>query len=236
MFAQSWRALSDNFYDAKHHGADWAAVRDKYLPLVAHTATREDLYALVNLMLGELNASHLGISGKMPVPDELTADLGLIFDDTYRGPGLKVAEVLKRGPADKRGLDLKPGDIVLAIDRVELTDKVNLSKLLNDKTSEAVLLEVASDPKDAKTKRKVEVVAVGPRPHVATDVRALGAAERRRGGEGERREARLHPHPEHGRRWASTRSSAPCTRTTSTRRPSSSTCGSTAAGSRTTRC
>lgn len=160
MFAQCWRALSDNFYDPVYHGADWKAVREKFLPLVAHVATREDLYALVNAMLGELNASHLGISGKMPTPDEWTADLGLIFDDTYRGPGLKVTEVLKRGPADKRGLDVKPGDIVLSIDRTELTDKVNVSKLLNNKSGEVVTLEIASDPKDAKTKRKIEVTAI----------------------------------------------------------------------------
>ena len=88
MFAQCWRSLSDHFYDDKHHGSDWAAVRNKFLPLVAHTATREDLYALVSMMLGELNASHLGITGKLPTPDEWTADLGLIFDDTYKGPGL----------------------------------------------------------------------------------------------------------------------------------------------------
>ena len=31
----------------------------------------------------------------------MTADLGLLFDETYRGPGLKVSEVLKRGPADR---------------------------------------------------------------------------------------------------------------------------------------
>lgn len=159
MFAQCWRALSDNFYDTKHHNTDWAAVRAKFLPLVAHTATREDLYALVSLMLGELNASHLGISGRLPNPDEWTADLGLIFDDKYPGPGLKVLEVLKRGPADKRGLDVKPGDVVTAIDRVELTPAVNVSKLLNNKTNETVLVEVAGDPRDAKTKRKIEIVA-----------------------------------------------------------------------------
>ncbi len=159
MFAQCWRALSDNFYDAKHHGADWSAVRSKFLPLVAHTATREDLYALVSLMLGELNASHLGISGKMPTPDEWTADLGLIFDDTYRGPGLKITEVLKRGPADKRGMNIKPGDIVLSIDRTELTNNVNVSRLLNNKIGEGVQLEIASDPRDAKTKRRIEIVA-----------------------------------------------------------------------------
>ncbi len=89
-------------------------------------------------MLGELNASHLGISGRLPTPEEVTADLGLIFDEAYRGPGLKIAEVLKRGPADRRGLNLKAGDIVLAIDGVELTDKVNVAQLLNDKVGEGV--------------------------------------------------------------------------------------------------
>ena len=88
MFTQSWRALSDFFYDAKHHDTNWNSVRAKYQPLVAHVAQREDLYALVSLMLGELNASHLGISGRLPVADEVTADLGLLFDESYAGPGL----------------------------------------------------------------------------------------------------------------------------------------------------
>src|SRR5262249_25437709 len=115
MFDQSWRALAENFYDSKFHGADWNAVRANYRPLVKHVAMKEDLYDLIHLMLGELNASHLGIGGFGSLPDELTADLGLIFDDTHRGPGLKIAEVLKRGPADKRGLNLKPGEFVFSI-------------------------------------------------------------------------------------------------------------------------
>ncbi|WP_439622991.1 S41 family peptidase [Gemmata sp.] len=158
MFVQCWRALSDSFYDSKHHGADWNSVRSRFQPLVGHVAQREDLYALVSLMLGELNASHLGISGKLPTPDEWTADLGLIFDEAHRGPGLKVAEVLKHGPADKRGLNIKPGDVVLGIDRVDLTGTVNVSRLLNNKTGEGVLLDVTSDPKDPKAKRRVEVI------------------------------------------------------------------------------
>jgi tricorn protease len=159
MFVQCWRAMADSFYDAKHHGADWKTVRDKYQPLVAHVAQKEDLYTLVSMMLGELNASHLGISGKLPTPAESTADLGLIFDESYSGPGLKIAEVLNRGPADKRGLKIKAGDVVLAIDRVPITGKVNLAELLNNKAGEGVLLDVSSDPKDPKAKRRVEVIA-----------------------------------------------------------------------------
>src|SRR4029079_18184175 len=142
MFVQCWRALSDTFYDPTYHGANWDAVRAKYQPLVGHVAQREDMYALVSIMLGELNASHLGISGRLPTPDESTADLGLIFDASYRGPGIKVLEVLKRGPADRRGLNIKVGDIITAIDRVELTETVNLSQLLNNKAGEGVRLDL----------------------------------------------------------------------------------------------
>jgi tricorn protease len=160
MFEQSWRALADHFYDPKHHGADWNAVREKYRPLVKHIALKEDLYALISLMMGELNASHLGIMGHGSVPEETTADLGLLFDDGYTGPGLKVAEILKRGPADKRGLSLKVGDIIRSIDGVEITERVSLSKLLNDKANESVVLQVADSPDPKAARRRVEVQAV----------------------------------------------------------------------------
>src|SRR5262249_14655760 len=110
-----------------------------------------------------LNASHLGIQGPASVtcpPEETTAELGLLFDESYPGPGLRVAEVLKRGPADRRGLNLKAGDVVLAIDRTDLTPQTILPQLLNGKQKEAVLLTVTSDPKDPKARRQVEVTAV----------------------------------------------------------------------------
>jgi tricorn protease len=160
MFDQAWRLLSDTFYDAKHHGSDWKTVREKYRGLVKHVSMKEDLYNLVSLMLGELNASHLGISGPLRVPEEVTADLGLIFDETYKGPGLKIAEILKRGPADKRGISLRPGDVIMSIDRTEITDKVSLSQVLNAKVNETVLLEVTANPTDPTKRRKLETQAV----------------------------------------------------------------------------
>ncbi len=163
MFDQTWRYLAENFYDAKFHGRDWAAVRARYRPLVKHVAVKEDLYALLHLMLGELNASHLGVSGFTGMPDETTADLGLVFDDTYRGKGLKVKEVLKRGPADRRGIAIKPGDVVTAVDGVAITPQVDVSKLLNGKEGEAVMVQVtnnpAADPKTPGAYRRYEIQA-----------------------------------------------------------------------------
>jgi tricorn protease len=169
MFDQSWRALRDHFYDNKFHGTDWMTIKSKYRPLVKHCAMKEDLYALISLMMGELNASHLGINGFLATADETTADLGLLFDESYRGPGLKVSEVLKRGPADKRGLNLKAGDVIIAIDDIDLAAEPDLSKHLNDKAGETVALQVlsnpAADPKDPKARRRVEIQAAN-RQHI----------------------------------------------------------------------
>ena len=157
MFEQSWRALAEEFYDPLYHGINWVAMRAKYKPLVQHVALKEDFYSLVSLMLGELNASHLGIAGFTAVPEETTAELGLLFDGSYRGLGLKVSEVIKRGPADKRGITIKPGDVVLAIDSVGVGERTNISQLLNAKVGETVTLQVSANPADPKARRRVDI-------------------------------------------------------------------------------
>lgn len=163
MFAQSWRLLAESFYDPSFHGVDWKAVRTKYAGLVKHVAMKEDLYSLISLMLGELNSSHLGVFGPSGPPEEVTADLGLVFDQNYRGPGLKIADILKRGPADKRGLPLHPRDVIVSIDRQPVTGDRELSELLNGKVGETVPVEYVpaglsvTDPKNHK---KTEIQAV----------------------------------------------------------------------------
>jgi tricorn protease len=162
MFDQSWRYLSENFYDDKYHGHNWDAVRKTYRPLVKHISMKEDLYALLYLMMGELNASHLGVSGPGAVPEESTAELGLLWDEAYRGKGLKIAEILKRGPADRKGIDLKAGDYVVSIDGTDLDDNTNVARLLNGKAGESVFLQVTTDPNDPKAKkRRVELMGIG---------------------------------------------------------------------------
>jgi hypothetical protein len=55
--------MRDGFYDEKFHGADWGEVRAKFAPIVAGVRTSDELRRVINLMLGELNASHSGASG-----------------------------------------------------------------------------------------------------------------------------------------------------------------------------
>jgi tricorn protease len=161
MFDQTWRYLSEHFYDATFHGSNWKEIRTKYRPLVRHVAMKEDLYALLYLMMGELNASHLGIVGFSTAPEEETAELGLLVDESYRGKGLKITEILKRGPADRRGLNVKAGDYILRIDGVEVAENTDVCRLLNGKVGEAIALQVASKPNPGpKEIRHVEIHAV----------------------------------------------------------------------------
>lgn len=156
MFAEGWRKLRHSFYDPRLHGADWEAVRAKYSAILPHIACVEDFYDLVSLMLGELNASHLGIGGQNRSPEEQTAELGILWDENYPGPALRVREILKGGPADRKGIELRPGEYVVAIDEERLTDQTNLSRLLNDKAGEPLRLQVSRFP-DGRDSRIVEI-------------------------------------------------------------------------------
>ncbi len=175
MFDQSWRYLSEHFYDENFHDRNWDEVRQRYRPLVKHVAMKEDLYALLYLMMGELNASHLGVTGFITGPEEDTAELGLLWDQAHKGKGLKIAEILKRGPADRKGIQLKPGEYVVAIDGVELTEQTNLSRLLNGKVGEAVFLSIATAPDAPKERwRRVELQGM---PRFSGPNQPLGVAD-----------------------------------------------------------
>jgi len=162
-FDQAWQMLADGFYDPTFHGTNWKAVREKLRPALAQITEVEDFYALVNMMLGELNASHLGISGRgrEVAPEDMTADLGLLFDSTFAGPGLKITEIIRRGPADRRGIKLSAGEVITQIDEVELGPTVNVSKLLNGKAGSSIALKVTDPikPKEAARVEKVTTVS-----------------------------------------------------------------------------
>jgi carboxyl-terminal processing protease len=57
VFDEVWQSVRDYFYDPTLRHLDWAAIRDKYRPLVA-AAADEERSAVINRMLDELAASH----------------------------------------------------------------------------------------------------------------------------------------------------------------------------------
>lgn len=144
-FDEGWRIIYNEFYDPQFHGIDWKAMREKYRPLAAAQATIRGFNDVVSLMLGELNASHLGISGPRKGPDISTGMLGLRFDEAYRGKGLKINSVLPQGPCDKENAHVFPGEILTGINGQEIHPRINIHALLNQTGGERVLITIMSN-------------------------------------------------------------------------------------------
>jgi tricorn protease len=147
IFDHCWRQVKAKFYDPKIHGIDWKMYKDIYAKFLPHISNNYDFQELLSEMLGELNASHTGgrYTPQMVNPDA-TAALGLLYDETYTGKGLRVTEVLEGGPADKAAGKIKSGFIIEKIDGQPITDSEDWAKLLNRKTNKNTLLQVL-DPK-----------------------------------------------------------------------------------------
>jgi tricorn protease len=142
---ESWRVMKYRFYDEKMHGKDWNAIKAKYEPLLKYVGANEDVYDLANEMIGELNASHTGVSG--PDSDPQPAEYQTRFLGVELAPDAgryKITHVYPDGPADKEWLNLKAGDYVLAIDGVQVRAPDNYWPLLNSPLNEYVDLTVAS--------------------------------------------------------------------------------------------
>ncbi|HKK94427.1 MAG TPA: S41 family peptidase [Longimicrobiales bacterium] len=160
-FEQGWGEMRDGFYDPDYHGTDWDAVRETFAPQMAGARTRAEFGRLMDMMLGELNASHLGHSGRTGPPQggdgHSTGRLGLGFDRiAYENDGrFVVSEVMALGPADVAG-DISVGDEVVSIDGTQLDGSSDLHLLLRDTPGEQVVLGVSTG--DAEP-REVEVLA-----------------------------------------------------------------------------
>lgn len=146
VFNQAWHYQRDHFFDERFNGVDWTALRAQYAPLVAGSRTPAELYRCLNLMFGELNASHLGISRAAREATSV-GYLGLVFDAVaYESKGqFVVAEVVPLGPAALAGV--KPGDVIFSVDGKKLEAGLNVDALLEHKQGKKVDVELGGGRK-----------------------------------------------------------------------------------------
>jgi Tol biopolymer transport system component len=157
VFGQGWRFMRDNFFDEKFNGADWNAVRQTYEPLVAGARTGDEVRRLMSLMVGELNASHLGVNapnvpGTQPIQ---VGKLGLRFDRAeYETNGrLKITEIIALTPSAVVQT-IKVGDYLVGVDGVQINRQTNLDELLEGKVGRRTILNISSSA-DGANKREV---------------------------------------------------------------------------------
>jgi tricorn protease len=154
VFNEAWRALNENFYDPGFHHVDWPAQQVKYRQWALAASTKEDFADIVNLMLGELNASHMGYyppgtRGRPTASGDSTGWIGVTYDPAAGGPGLLIREVLADSPASRTDAAVQPGERLIAVNGVEIDDTTNVFGLFVDTVGERTRLTVrGSDTKD----------------------------------------------------------------------------------------
>ncbi len=135
VFDEAWSVLNEHFYDPDFHGADWDAVAVTYRPWAIEASTDADFADVLNLMLGELNASHMGYypTGRgAGTPGDQTGWIGAVFDPIAGGPGLLVSEVLLDSPAANAEVGITAGERLLTVKGRELTPETNVYDLFVD--------------------------------------------------------------------------------------------------------
>jgi Tol biopolymer transport system component/C-terminal processing protease CtpA/Prc len=166
VFRQAWTYLRDGFYDDKFHGVDWDAVRTRYAPRIAGAQTSDEMRRILNLMVGELNASHLGVSagrgGRGNAGGPSAGRLGLRFEraEYERSGRLKVTGVIPLGPAAITR-QVSAGDFVVAVDGVSVTSRTNLDEMLSHSMNRRTELSVAGSPEGERRQVIVRPIGMG---------------------------------------------------------------------------
>ncbi len=142
-FDHAWRQFKEKFYVADLQGVDWDYYYTVYKKFLPYINNNYDFAEMLSEMLGEVNASHTGCYYRYSPPNsDQTADLGVLYDFSYSGSGVKVAEVVEGGPLDKASSKIQAGNIIESIDGQPLTADIDFYQLLNRKVGKLTLLNV----------------------------------------------------------------------------------------------
>jgi C-terminal processing protease CtpA/Prc len=106
-----------------------------------------DFQELLSEMLGELNGSHTGARYRAD-GGEVLGRLGVLYDWSYKGDGLKIAEVLPGGVLSLADPEIKAGDLLTAIDGTRITAGMDWYPLLAGKSGKNVVVSLRISGKD----------------------------------------------------------------------------------------
>ena len=151
-FKIAWRVLRDRFYDGRLNNRDWDKIRTKYELAAANAPTANEYARVMALLLGELNASHMGFYPN-DFPKQwkfneawrsFTPHLGVRLDKKNQ-----VTFVHPNGPADRPGSRLHIGDRILKVDDQAIRSDVSLTRTLNGRLDRDIHLSVKGEKDEA---------------------------------------------------------------------------------------
>jgi tricorn protease len=154
IFNEMWRNQRNNFYVPTLHGTDWPKMKEVYGQLLPHVMSRSDLNYLMDNMGAETAIGHSYVrGGEMPEVPRVTAGL-LGADFTLDNGRYRIARIYDaeswnpelRAPLAMPGVNVRPGDYLLAINGVELRAPDNVYRLLDGTANRQTVLTVNARP------------------------------------------------------------------------------------------
>jgi tricorn protease len=126
LFSETWAHMEEGFYDENFHGVNWQKIKENYRQFLPFVSNRSDLRVLLNDMLGELNSSHQGFSSfgedeTIPLQSR-TMETGIFFE---KEDPLKVKYLIRRSAADRKGVDIQPGDVLIKVNEETVNEKTD---------------------------------------------------------------------------------------------------------------
>jgi tricorn protease len=162
MFEHAWRQVTKKFYVSDLQKTDWNYYKENYKQFLPSINNNYDFAEMMSEMLGELNASHTGcFYRRSSKGGDETANLGAFFDDSFKGNGLKIAEVIAKGPLVYNGSKIKNGVIIEKINGVELTPETNHYMLLNRQTGKTTLLSLLDPASGQRWEETIKPISNG---------------------------------------------------------------------------
>ncbi|MEF8809474.1 MAG: S41 family peptidase [Bacteroidales bacterium] len=144
IFQNGWSLLQSRFYDPNFHGQDWEALKEKYKSRALTASTRRDFRDMFNIMLGQVDASHMGLYGSdLAETEDITTGLLGVEVVPYE-TGAKITHVIPNSPADKSFSKLNEGEIITMVNGKEVAGN-NLYQYLINKEKKEIYLEVQDE-------------------------------------------------------------------------------------------
>ncbi|MBV9489136.1 MAG: PDZ domain-containing protein, partial [Verrucomicrobia bacterium] len=160
LFEHIWREMREKFYVKDLHGVDWDYYKQVYAKFLPYIDDNRDFAELTSEMLGELNVSHTGC--RLVAQDQTqTAALGAFFDPQYREPGIRIEEVIEKGPLGVADVPITSGTVIEKIDGVAVDRTTDLSAILNHKAGKLLAITVFDPIKNRRTDVTVKPISLG---------------------------------------------------------------------------
>lgn len=170
-FDEAWRLQRDFFWTEDMAGQDWVSIHKRYRPLVDRLGSHDDLVDLLWELHGELGTSHAYVRPVAGTENGSNGQGRLGADLAFTGEGWEIVRILAgessdplaTSPLSRPGAAAKPGDVLLAVDGVQLTETLTPAMQLVGAAGRAVELTIrngAAHGPAAGAQRRIAVVPI----------------------------------------------------------------------------